>query len=297
MRDGGDGGHGGYRELAPAPALRHHVACYWERWGAIDHPGDVHRVLPDGCMDVLFSLGEHAAAPTVVGTMTRAILAGREEGATMIGVRFRPGEAFAFLDVAASDARDAELSVADAGCPDLVTLADALASAREGAWPRRLDAWLTSRLASSRPADPRVRRAVSLLVAARGTVRIADVASAAGVGDRRLERAFAERVGIGPKELARVLRMQGLVERIDAELAACSRSRSRTRAAPSPPPRIGWARLAAEAGYADQAHLAREVKALTGVTPTALARERTPAERNPAALSESFKAAARAGRM
>jgi AraC-like DNA-binding protein len=286
------GGHGGYREIAPALALGHHVACYWERSGTIDRPGDVVRVLPDGCMDVLFSLGEHAAAPTVVGTMTRAILAGREEQTTLIGVRFRPGEAFAFLDVAACDA---ELSVADAGCPALVALADALASARDGAWAARLDAWLTSRLPSARPADPRLRHAVSLLVAARGTVRIADVASAAGVGDRRLERAFAERVGIGPKELARVLRMQGLVQRIDAELASFARASAPT------PTRLGWARLAAEAGYADQAHLAREVKALSGVTPTELARERTPTrageERNPAALSESFKAAARAGRI
>ncbi len=261
----------GYREILPAPALRRHVACYWERTGEDPSP---HRVLPDGCMDILFWLGDALAEPRIIGTMTRAIVAGGASGASVMGVRFRPGEAFAFLDVLAADARDASLTAREAGRPDLLPLADAVGRPSMGVAgrARAIDAWLLSRLPSARPADPRVRRAVTLLEASRGTVRVADVAVAAGLGDRQLERAFAERVGIAPKALARVFRFEALVATVDRHLRAAS---------PRGVLAIPWARAATDVGYADQAHMTREARALAGVTPTALAAER---------MSDSFKA-------
>jgi len=71
----------------------------------------------------------------------------------------------------------------------------------------------------------------------------------------QLERSFTRHVGIGPKLLARQTRVSALA------------SEAMTSAAP------GWARLADKYGYADQAHLARDFRALTGLTPTGLAAE------------------------
>jgi len=217
-------------------------------------------------MDVLFRVTADGAEPLVVGTMTRAIVAAG--AGAFVGVRFRPGEAFAFLDVAAADARDAMLTPEDAGRPEIHALAERIARAAPDARVRAIDAWLSSRLARARPADARVRRAIDLLVVSRGTVRVAQIAAAVGVGDRHLERAFAERVGVGPKALARVLRLQALVARLDAQRGS-----------------VAWAELAADAGYADQAHLVREARDLAGVTPTELLRERR------AEMSDSFNAA------
>ncbi|HEY8040381.1 MAG TPA: helix-turn-helix domain-containing protein [Polyangiaceae bacterium] len=253
-----------YREIRPAPALRRHVACYWEACAR----GAAQRVLPDGCMDILLRV-EGGVTPYVVGAMTRAVIS-PDDGAAMIGVRFRPGEAFAFLDVASSDARDALLSPLDAGRPELGSLADAVASAPPAGRIRALEDALLARLPRARPADARVRRAVDLLLSSRGTVRVAQLALAVGLGDRQLERAFDERVGLGPKALARVLRLQALVASLDAH----------------GPGAVPWARLAAEAGYADQAHLVRDVRALAGLTPGELRRER---------MSDFFKAAASPG--
>ncbi len=59
-----------------------------------------------------------------------------------------------------------------------------------------------------------------------------------------------------PKRVARILRLEHLLARVDG---------------PEPP---DWARAAAECGFADQAHLGREVRELTGLTPTALRAER-----------------------
>ena len=85
---------------------------------------------------------------------------------------------------------------------------------------------------------------------------IADVARALGVGERRLERAFDEAVGLPPKQLARVLRFRAVVRRVDRD------------------PDVRWTDLAFDTGYADQPHLVREFRALAGVTPTQYAAER-----------------------
>ena len=86
---------------------------------------------------------------------------------------------------------------------------------------------------------------------------------------RQLRRRCHAVVGYGPKTLQRVLRFRRFVSRIER--------------GPAPPARTGTdlAALAAQAGYADQAHLTRECQALAGLTPAALARQRGPATASP----------------
>lgn len=255
-----------YRERLPAPALRRIVACYWTLTpvSSVDAATPLsQRVLPDGCMDILVRVGRDGAEANVVGTMTRAIVVPLDDTASFVGVRFRPGEATALLDVAASDARDAFLTPVDAGFRCIEELAHSVARHPPNAWPSVLDAWLLDHLSRrARPADARVRRAIDLLFAARGTVRTSSVANAVGVSERHMERAFVERVGVAPKLLARTFRLHALVAHLDVAAGSTPR-------AP-----IAWASLAAEIGYADQAHLVRDVRALSGVTPTVLYRER-----------------------
>jgi AraC-like DNA-binding protein len=81
-------------------------------------------------------------------------------------------------------------------------------------------------------------------------VRAAAIGHDVGLGDRQLRRRFGDAVGYGPKTLARVLRFQRFL--------ALARQES------------SLARLAFEAGYADQAHLTRECARLSGLPPAAL---------------------------
>jgi methylphosphotriester-DNA--protein-cysteine methyltransferase len=98
---------------------------------------------------------------------------------------------------------------------------------------------------------------------------VEDLAERLGVGARTLERLFDERVGLGPKLLARVVRLQRMVATLDGPASA------------------SWSALAADLCFADQAHLVREVGELAGATPTELLRERRAAPR-PAGVSDSF---------
>jgi len=82
---------------------------------------------------------------------------------------------------------------------------------------------------------------------------------ARGLSERQLERLFDERVGYGPKTFARVVRMQRAVESI-------------VRTAGGRGTTVSWASFARDCGYADQAHLIHEFRALTGVTPRVYAR-------------------------
>jgi AraC-like DNA-binding protein len=217
-----------YREHAPPLELEGWLECIWERRG---EPGPPVRVLPDGCIDVLWieELGTF-----VVGPNTRAVLAELPLGARVVGARFRPGAAPAFLGVAAEALRDVRMpfGLGLEAVPDAGVLGTVLTCRR----PR-----------AGRP-DPLVGETVRRLEAP--GVGIAALAAELGVSDRQLRRRVTRAVGYGPKRLARVLRLQRAVgaARAGDELA----------------------RVALDAGYADQAHFAHECRELAGVSPTAL---------------------------
>ena len=227
-----------YAEHRPDPRLRAQVACYW----TVETDGPAtHLVLPDGCMDLLFDEGRAA----LVGTMTEGATIAHAGASRTFGVRFRPGEAFAFSRIAASEVRDASVGLREVWSDDELT--DRIAGARDD---QTRVAIVDHALLARRTAgvDRRVRRSVARLLA-RPATRIAEIAREVGISERQLERAFEIRVGLSPKSFARVARLHAAI-----------------RATGS------WAERAAASGFADQAHLGREVKRLSGLTPTELAR-------------------------
>ena len=115
---------------------------------------------------------------------------------------------------------------------------------------------MTAALVVGGAPDPAVTQAARLLRDPQA--RAEDVASDVGLSVRQLRRRCHAAVGYGPKTLQRVLRFRRFVSRIDA----C-------------PAGLDLAAIAAEAGYADQAHLTRECGELSGLAPAALARQRT----------------------
>jgi AraC-like DNA-binding protein len=211
-------------------------------------------------MDVLFDLA--GGAGQVVGVMTRAEVVPSAARVDLLGVRFRPGEAAAFLDFSAREARDRSLSLDEVWGRAGAELALRLAESTPAARLRVLDAWLLERKLRARFAEPRVRLAVRALEETQGATSVRELAARAGLGERQLERAFDERVGVGPKALARAIRLQAFVAALDRRVGA------------------SIAAVAADAGFADEPHLVREVKSLAGVTPRELYRER---------MSDSFK--------
>lgn len=250
-----------YLEHAPAPALRAHVECYWSIASSDAGAGaSCNRVLPDGCMDVIFDLS-HAGGGVipwracVVGTMTRSVVTQADGNTDLFGVRFRPGAAPALLDVPAHELTDrtAPLDPFWSGAPSLL---DELASSAALERVRSADAFLRRRLACARALPPVVSAAAAEIARARGLTSVRGLRELTSLEPRTLERVFRQHVGISPRTAIRVVRFRHAVN------AALGR------------PRVHWARLAADSGYYDQAHLIREFRELAGLTPAALLAER-----------------------
>ncbi len=229
-----------YREHPPSPALARWVACTWERR---DGGGPPVRVVPDGCIDMIWTQGRGA---TVVGANTTAFLVELPAGTHVVGVRMRPGAAPPLLGVDGAALRDARVSLREVWGDDASRLAERLEVS--SAPVAELVAALFARACAGGAPDPLVQAAVALLQD--GGPPVTELAAELHVSERQLRRRFGAAVGYGPKRLARVLRL------------------GRALAAARAGAELG--RVAFDAGYADQAHFAGDCRELAGVPPTAL---------------------------
>ncbi|MEU1177424.1 helix-turn-helix domain-containing protein [Streptomyces sp. NPDC005820] len=245
-----------FRRHPPAEPLRRHVETYWLIDWDLPEPYASH-IVPHPAVNLTFQWDEDEGPPyaeltgVVRGLYTRK-LSGRGR---VCGVKFRPG---GFRPYApgppvshwtgrALPAHDVFPSARPDTARAIVTPADD--TARVAA----LDAFL---LALDPVPDPRADRAMALVEQARADLtlrRVDDLAHAEGVSVRSLQRLFAGYVGVSPKWAILRYRLHEALERAGTQEA------------------LDWAALAADLGYADQAHLARDFKATVGVSPTAYA--------------------------
>ncbi|MGH3193154.1 MAG: DUF6597 domain-containing transcriptional factor [Streptosporangiaceae bacterium] len=242
----------GYREWPAPAALRHAVSCLWAQvtTDAGDREG---LVLPDACSDLIWEQGKGAY---VAGPDTGPVPTRMPAGTVMLGVRFRPSAGGPVLGVPLRELRDQRVDLTEVRPGDLARLPGTLDIGTAAA--RVLD--VAGALVTEAGQDPAASHAAWLLRDPRA--RVEDVAAEVGLSVRQLRRRCDAAVGYGPKTLQRVLRFRRFVTRIDA--------------GPADGLTPDLAAIAAEAGYADQAHLTRECRQLAGLTPAALARQRVP---------------------
>ena len=265
-----------YTEASPSSALSGSVECYWSIRGDAQQPVQ-NRVLPDGCMDIIFALGGEWVLPraSVVGTMRRALCVRHTGRVDLLGIRFRPGRAASILGVPATELTgsmvelgailpgDVWLSDALASVPsDPVSVGGALAGAAVAersvlaSRARLLERWLLSRGPDpGARADALVVSALQWIHESRGSIRVRELERRLGTSERTLGRRFAAAVGLSPKEASRVTRFLCVARTLEREPGAI------------------LAQVAAAAGFADQAHLTRDFAELAGITPAAFIRE------------------------
>ena len=257
----------GYFEHDPPADLAGRVVCFWTRApGAPAAAGAsaIHRVLPDGCVDIVIGFGgsgvssENQLEVTQamgVGTMTRPLVLSGGMPSFYVGVRFRPGHAMSALGIPASEITDdrvAYSSISEASESELEMLS------RLETNEARFDAVVAlvrRRLAGAAHVPLSVRAAVQRIAAANGNLRVATLAEDIGITRQQLARQFATHVGVAPKTFARVMRTRAAVARADAARAAYPRE-------------VDWSAIACDLGYYDQPHFIDDFKALTGVTPS-----------------------------
>ena len=238
----------GYQEFAPPAALCSLLTTVW-RQVASDDRDLVTLVLPDACTDLIWQAGRGAF---VAGPDTGPAPATLPAGTIIVGVRFRPGAGGPALGMPLSALLNQRIDAVDlrAGLaadlrrrlPGSLAPAEALLALLETA----------GAMVADRDPDCLATEAVRLL--GRDGTRAEEIAAQLGVSQRQLLRRCQDAVGYGPAILRRVLRFQRFIARVDADDGSAT----------------SLASLAAEVGYADHAHLARECARLAGLTPGAL---------------------------
>lgn len=245
----------GYREVAPPAALAHAVSCVWVGVTPPDGAPPT-RVLPDACVDLIWQRG---VGVFLAGPDTGPVIMPMPPGSVLAGVRLRPGAGGPALGRPLTGLLDQRPGPGDLRAELPRGLGARLAAEVPGGLSpdvalRHL-VRLAGELVTSAPPDPLVVLAAQRL--SRPDAQVQQVARELAISERQLNRRCCAAVGYGPAVLRRVLRFRRFVSRVDAA-----------------PDAADLACLAAQTGYADQAHLTRESSQLAGLPPLALIRDR-----------------------
>lgn len=256
-----------YAERPPPPDLAAWVHRLWTFESEL--PGETpDRIVPDGRPELILHFGNPfhevgargraVAQPKAffAGQVTRPLHLLCPAKAGVVGVRFRPDGAQAFVGGAMRHTTDRRMRLDDIH-PGLGSgVADGLARKADG--PARLEAaaaFVRERIGELRlREDWVVRECVERIERSAGAVTVPQLLATAGIGRRQLERRFADAVGVGPALLAAIFRFRSVFDVIEHDA---------TRP---------WTDAAIAAGYYDQSHFIREFRRFVGCTPSEFAR-------------------------
>lgn len=229
----------------PSASLRDFVSHYWSSRDNLD---STYAALPDGAVDLVVAVCGATAQSWVYGTTTARADVPLERHGHYFGVRFKPGQSRHFIKTAADELTDGRQLAGELLRFSLDDLPERVADGNEAVC--RIDDLLQVHLAKRQPARDRIDDVIDLIEAARGGLRIEEVAASFGKTRRHFERVFLQIVGVSPKFFSSITRF-----RHAAALLASPRGAL-------------LADVAAAAGYADQSHMTREFGRLAGVSPT-----------------------------
>jgi AraC-like DNA-binding protein len=245
-----------YREWAPPPGLQDQVEAVWALSGRADSSGELQRILPDGCAELILNFGDpviqETGGPRVqpalmfVGQITGPLDIRPTGRVDLLGIRFRPGGAAALTAVPQYELVDRSVPLAD--------IARNAADRLEQTFDVDDLTERASRATGALEASLECRRTVvtdsaDAIVRMWGMIPVGVLAAGAGMGARQLERRFLDEVGMTPKRLARISRFQRVFHAMDREP-------------------VGWTRVAVECGYYDSSHLVRDFREFAGEAPS-----------------------------
>ena len=238
-----------YLEYSPSPRLNPFVASYWSLQVSEIKEPENYRVLPDGCIDLLF---DNISRPSgvIVGSMTKSVSVTLQPNAKYFGVRFRPGGASSFLNISLKEIADTQIKSEDVWRNAYSEFSDVMDNKQVKRQIETVENLLEKQLSNNAIGNRKVQAAITLLNAHDGNYSVNMLSKTLEISRQHLNRIFTDEVGLNLKMFSRIVRLQAALK--------CAR-----RA-----PVNDWALFALENGYYDQAHFISDFKDLTGVTPT-----------------------------
>jgi AraC-like DNA-binding protein len=234
-----------YQESKPSMDLRDVVACLWVRVVHLGGAPSLSPILPDGCADIMVY---DDAPPCVAGPDATTRWTPLREGVVIAGIRLRPGTVRSIFGCPADRILNGSALLSDlaagAGPLHQRLLMTATLGDRYGV----LEDWVRTALAKKGAVDHAVVAACRLFVAD-PQLEIDDISRRFNWNVRTMHRQFRAACGYGPKHFQRIMRIQRAIHVVHA----------------TAPARLADAAHAA--GYADQAHMSRDFRDITGFSP------------------------------
>lgn len=236
-----------YRESAVPLPLGLQFLCSWrqEIFGSGKYQ---HRVLPDACVDIVFVNDD---LPIVVGPCTKPFVAQLAASTRILGVRLNPGYTYSLFGIPATELLNRSVPLTEVSRASSARFAAVLQMTKAGSRTADFFETLARVVELGLDPDPAVLAAVRWL-ASHPNSRVEQLSQQAGISYRQLRRRFSAAIGYPPKMFQSVLRFQRFLNFVGNS------------------PKQPLADIAAAAGYADQAHMTREVRRFANCTPTAL---------------------------
>lgn len=251
-----------YKTYNPIHHLSNFVKCYW----TLEAPASVEpvrqHIVPDGCMEMIFNYGDlflqyredgtFITQPRyfVFGQITKALEIEPSGVTGIVAVRFNPDgfNIFSTMEVRSMDNRAVALEelYGEQG----TMLGDKVVKATTS--EKRIviiESFLLDRLKNQEPYDELAKISVELLLKSKGQVTIEDLADQMQTSRRQLERRFSTVIGLSPKQLSKIIRLQATLKMMEQKQFTSLTA------------------LAYENGYFDQAHFIKDFKEFTGLSP------------------------------
>ncbi|MDR3640558.1 MAG: helix-turn-helix transcriptional regulator [Humidesulfovibrio sp.] len=221
-------------------------------WGVQGMPGrgmGSYNILPSGNMNLILRFSPCSCQLVLLGPVTELTRVEFDESSDYLGIVFPCAEPPSLADVCPSELVDTFVDIPRLFGEDIGSLSERLLALPDFVTRSRfLEAQL--RGTGSLLRDKRCHLATSVLEAHGGGLQIQALADGLGTTRRSLERLFRKELGLSPKQLSRLVRFRRLLLNLNARIHG------------------SLTELAVACGYADQSHMIREFKEMTGRLPS-----------------------------
>lgn len=251
-----------YNTFQPGSELSAFVKCYWTLESPKEKIPEKQRIVPDGCMEMIFHYGDlYRQYPDdknsiiqprcfVFGQITMPLNIEPTGETGIFAVRFHPGGFMPFASIPIKEMENRAVSLEVLFGKDGLKLEKDILKARNT--KQRIDTvetFLAERLIHPKAIGRIIESTVETMLAINGRLSIGKLSQKMNINRRQLERKFSSVVGLSPKQLSKIIRLQRMLNMMLSEEFA------------------SLTELAHEGNYYDQAHFIKDFKEFTGLTP------------------------------
>ncbi|MGH0425869.1 DUF6597 domain-containing transcriptional factor [Bacillus pretiosus] len=243
-----------YQEYLPSKILESYIACYWTVEFHASDKNKLHRIVPDGCVDIIFDLKASSFLKGAIVTelMTEYEVIDLSQDCSLFGIRFYIDCAAHFFRSPISSVRGNTVFLEDIwGNEALFITEDIQSSTRISEKIQKVESKLLTFLPLNElKTDSLIKTGIQNIFAHQGILTIHSLSEKLCYSERHIRRTFKNELGVSPKELLHIIRFQSLLKELYIV------------------PQTQFIDITLKYGYYDQSHFIKDFKRFYGVSPS-----------------------------